>query len=43
MRKFQEICEDCIHRAKEENVKKIDVNLALSLIPNFLSKFQFPN
>jgi len=38
MRKFQEICEDCIHRAKEENVKKIDVNLALSLIPNFLSK-----
>ena len=38
MRKFQEICEDCIHRAKEENVKKIDVNLALSLIPDFLSK-----
>ncbi|ETR69399.1 MAG: transposase (ATPase domain protein) [Candidatus Magnetoglobus multicellularis str. Araruama] len=38
MRKFQEICEDCINIAKEKNVQKIDVNLALSLIPDFLSK-----
>jgi len=37
MRKFQEICEDCIQKAKENNVNKIDVNLALSIIPGFLT------
>ena len=37
MRKFQEICEDCIEKAKENKVSKVDVNLALSLIPEFSS------
>ncbi len=35
MRKFKEICTDCRDKAKEFKQNIVDVNLALSFIPNF--------
>ncbi|KPA11396.1 transposase (ATPase domain protein) [Candidatus Magnetomorum sp. HK-1] len=34
MRKFEEICVDCIEKAKELKYSIVDINLALSFLPN---------
>lgn len=34
MRKFEEICSDCINKAKELNYSLVDINLALTLLTN---------
>ena len=38
MRKFKEICSDCIDEAKELKYNHVDINLALSFLTNLPPK-----
>ena len=36
MRKFKEVCIDCLDKADEQKLSKVDVNLALSILSDFV-------